>query len=369
MYRHRILNMLCETAEVLGPVYEYDHTKQIEALKVIFGEKEGRDNPYRLAEVMTTAQFPLLFGTVLSRRLMDQYELRRGAWKAYTYQDTTPDFRRVDRYRTTRPGTLFQRGEMGQAQETQITESVIQYGVSEFARTFSITWRVLVNDDLGAIDRVTGEMVDAALMFEDSFVSALYDNAVSQAAMVALGAQYAGTGRISEANLTVAVNAMRTRQDADGNPIMANGLWLIIPPEAEIATQRVLETALTLGSPNNDVNVVRRYIRGYYVDPYIATAAPVMPWYMIADPSSRFNTVTVARLAGWGDTPKLWLRASDRLPLSPSGAAGGADAWGGSWTSKAIEIEVEDIIGGWDSPVWGGVTNFQGLYYSDGTVA
>jgi len=361
--------MLCETSLALGEAYQYDSQPQIQALKTLFGADGSSQDSLRVSEALTTANFPLLFGTVLSRRLMDQYALVMGSWRDYTFADTTPDFRVVDRFRTTRPGTLLQRGEMGESEVTPITETVIQYGVSEFARTFEVSWRVLVNDDLGALNRVIGEMVDAAKTFEDSFVSALYDNATSQAAMIALGAQYAGTARISEAALETGVNAMRTRTDSDGNRIAPSGLYLVVPPESEIAVLRILESEKTPASDFNAPNVVRRYIQGYRIDPYIQTAPGAVPWYLFAAPSSQFNTVTVARLDSYGDGPQLYLRASDRLPLSPTGTVGAAQAWGGSWMSKAIEIEVEDIIGGWDDSTYVGITNPLGLYYSDGTVA
>ena len=364
--RHRILSMLCETAEAFGKSYQYDPQPQIQALKnLIFAE--NLDNMYQVSEAMTTANFPLLMGTVLDRALMKQYELRRSPWRSFVYNDSTPDFRLVDRFRTTRPGTLIQRGEMGESEVTHITESMLSYGVAEFARTFELNWRVLVNDDLGALNNLVSDMHEAALVFEDMFVNGLYDTAAVQAALVMLGAQYSGAGVLSEANLEIGVNAMRTRQDPVGNLIVPDGIWLIIPPELEFTAIRIMQTPQTLGTPNNDVNVVRRFVNGYIVDPYIATAPGAAPWYLIANPSARYNTITVTRLDGYGDTPKLWLRTSDRQPISAGGAVSPAAAWGGSWMSKAIEIEVEDIIGGWDDATWGGVTNFRGLYYSSGT--
>lgn len=364
--RHQILSMLCETAIAEGTIHEYDPQPQIAALKQLFMTPEEIPT-VKLQEVMTTANFPLLFATVLSRKLYDQYKLRPSGWKDWVHHDTTPDFRDVDRFRVTRVGTLYQRGEKGEAEATHIDEGMIHYGVSEFARQFDISWRVIVNDDLGFIRQTIAEMVNAAISFEDSFVSALYDNAVTQFWLTALGAGYAGTGRLTGANLAIGINAMRTRADPSGRPMNPPGIWLIIPPELELQTLTILNSTLMPGVATNDVNMVKTFIRGYKVDPYITTAAPNIPWYLVADESTNIYTVTVARLEGWGDAPKMWMRASDRLPMSPTGTLGPADAWMGSFDTKDIEFEVEDIIGGWDNALYVGVTDFRGIYYSNGT--
>jgi hypothetical protein len=364
--RHQILSMLCEVATTLGERDKYDALPQIAALKQLFTDPETIA-PSKLAETMTTANFPLLMATTLSRKLFDQYQTKKGSWKDYTYPDTAPDFRDVERYRTTRPGTLYQRGEKGESEATSITESMIHYGVAEFSRQFDISWRVIVNDDLGFIRKTISEMVDAAVMFEDSFVSALYDNAVTQASMIAVGALYGGTGRLTAANLAIAINAFRQRLDAVGNPIMPAAIWLVIPPELELQTLTIMGSTQLPGVATNDVNVLPRFIQGYRVDPYIATAAPNVPWYLFAAPSATYPTVAVCRLEGWGDTPKLWMKAGDRLPMTAAGGLGPADPWAGSFATKDLEFEVEDIIGGWDSATWVGVTDNQGLYYSSGT--
>jgi hypothetical protein len=313
-------------------------------------------------EAMTTAHFDVYFADAISRAFYKDYAYQQGAWLRYTYADTAPDFRDVDRFRMTEPGTMLLRREKAEMKATYIADSEVHYGVEEYARQFDVSWRAIMNDDLGKIRETPNRMANACRRFEDGFVSALYDNATTQAGMIALGAAYAGTGRLTAANLAIGLNAMRSRVDAGGNPIMINGVWLVIPPILEMQAQVILGSTLMSGVATNDLNVLPRFVRGYFVDPYIATAAPNVPWYLFADPSE-VPTVPVVRLTGWTG-PLTFMKRSNIEVLSGSAPAAFLL---GSFETGDIEYAVQTVIGGWDNATYVGVVDPNGLYYSSGT--
>ena len=105
-----------------------------------------------------------------------------------------------------------------------------------------------------------------------------------------------------------------------------------------------------------------QFTTNVYVDPYIATAAPNVPWYLFADPSE-IPTVTVARLEGMPG-PIVAKKASDIQRMF--GTAPAAFLMG-SFATGDIEYMVEDVVGGWDDAALVGVTDFRGIYYSSGT--
>lgn len=316
----------------------------------------------QLREVMTTAHFDAYFADAISRAFFKDYAYQRGSWRDYTYPDTAPDFRDVDRYRMTEPGTLLRRREKAPIKATHISDNVVNYGVEEFARQFDVSWRAIMNDDLGKIRETPTRMLSAVNRFEDGFVSALYDNAATQAGLVALGAAYAGTGRLTLANLAIALNAMKSRVDAGGNPIQINKVWLVIPSILEIQAAVIMQSVLAPGVATNDKNVITQFLAGYRVDPYIATAAPNVPWYLFADPSE-IPAVPVARLQGWAQ-PLVFQKASDIRVVS--GSAPGAFLMG-DFATGDIEFAVETVIGGWDDATFVGVVDPNGIYYSSGT--
>ena len=315
-----------------------------------------------LVETMTTSHFPLYFGQTLSRRFQMDYQYQRGQWPNYVYMDTTPDFRDVDRLRMTEPETLKRRREKAEAKPTYISESEISYGVEEFARQFDVSWQVFFNDDLGKIRETPDRMLRAALRFEDSFVSNLYDNATTQATLAGLGAPWSGTGRLTEPNLEIGVNAFAQRTDASSNRLQVGSLRLVVPPISVIKARKILEAVNVAGSADNDPNVVKDYISGVYVDPYMATSGADVPWYLFANPAE-IPAVTVARLQGAGE-PWVAMKRSD---IQMVAGMAPAQFLMGNFATGDIEWVVEDIIGGWDDASYGGVTDFRGIYYSSGT--
>ncbi|MFH1555988.1 MAG: Mu-like prophage major head subunit gpT family protein [Pseudomonadota bacterium] len=333
---------------------------RITALRELGRRGKRMDSPAEFREVMTTAHFTDYFGDAISRAFYADYEYSVGAWKAYTYADAAPDFRDVDRYRMSEPGTLTKRREKAQHAATYISDSAIHYGVEEYSREFDVSWRVIVNDDLGKIRETPQRMANAARRWLDAWVSALYDNATTQAALLALGAVYGGTGRLTAQNLAIGLNAMMQRVDANGNQMNINRVHLVIPKILQIQAADILQDLLSYGGAGS--NVLAQFVAGVHVDPYIAFAGANVPWYLFADPSE-VPTVTVVRMQGWPG-PITIMRESDIRVLSGSAPAAFTM---GDFATGNIWFAVEDIVGGWDDATYVGVTDFRGIYYSNGT--
>lgn len=314
----------------------------------------------QFTEVMTTAHFTHYFADALSRAFYKDYADFPQNWQKYTYAETAPDFRDIKRWRMSEPETLLLRGEKGPIRTTYLEEYELSYGVQEYARQFDVSWQAIQNDDLGEIRRTPQRMARAARLFEDSFVSALYDNATTQATLAALGAPWAGTGRLTLPNLAIGIAAMQSRTDLNGNPVFINRMYLVIPAILQVQAQTILRDLLQYGGAGS--NILGSFIAGVYVDPFITTAAPNVPWYLFADPAE-IPAVSVARLQGWSG-PVVSMRRSDIQVIM--GNAVQAFTMG-DFATGDIEFMVETIIGGWDSAALVGVTDPTGLYYSSGT--
>jgi hypothetical protein len=178
-----------------------------------------------------------------------------------------------------------------------------------------------------------------------------------------LGAPWAGTGRLTAANLAIGINAMATRTDAGGNVMNIKKFYLVIPPILKIQAAQILRDMISYGGPNS--NVLSAFIDATpVVDPYIATAAPNVPWYLVADPSE-IPAITVLRLQGY-QNPFTFQKKSDVEIVSGNAPAAFLM---GNFATGDIEYGVETIIGGWDDAALAGVTDFRGMYYSSGTTA
>jgi len=313
-----------------------------------------------LTETQTTQHFPNYFGDALSRAFYPDYNYDVGSWVNYTYADTAPDFRDVSRFRMSEPGTLYQRREKQQAAATHIAEVEINYGAEAYARQFDVSWQTLMNDDLGKIAETPMRMANAARRWLDEWVSALYDNATTQAALIALGAVYGGTGRLTAANLAIGLNAMMQRTDVSGNQMNINRVHLVVPKILQIQAADILQDVLQYGGAGG--NVLGQFVASVQVDPYIGFTVPNVPWYLFADPME-IPTVTVLRMQGWPG-PVVSRKLSDIEIISGSAPAAYRL---GDFATGNIEFTVQDIIGGWDDATYVGVTDFRGIYYSSGT--
>jgi hypothetical protein len=328
-------------------------------------ERDGTRMGTRLAETMTTAHFFDYFSAPISRMFLDQYQILAGTWQAYTTPDTAPDFRPVQRFRMSRPGGLKPRGEKQGAEAGEVHEDMIEYGVGEYAEQFDFSWQAFQNDDLGYFTQFPVEMAKAALWWKDEWVSALYDNPVTQATLAGLGPVFAGTGALTLANLTIAVGAMQSRVDPQGRPLSFRNLHLVIPPILQIQASDILADLIQYGGPGGNTMATFLPQSNVHVDPYITYTNPNVPWYLFAGPDSSVNTITVVSMTGWGGPVVYMDQPTIRIM---SGSAPDAFLMGDSRTGDIV-FHVNDIVGGWDDPALVGVTNPLGIYYSDGTTA
>jgi len=318
--------------------------------------------PTQFQEVMTTAHFSYYFADALSREFLADYNYKMGSWPAYVFTDRAPDFRDVKRFRMSEPNTLYRRGEKGEAEADYIDDSEIEYGVYEWSRQMDFSWRTILNDDLAKIRETPARMANAASRWLNGYVSALYDNATTQATLAALGAPWAGTGRLTAANLAIGINAMMQRTDAQNNPIEWSRIHLVIPPILQIQAASILQDLLNYGGAGG--NVLGQFLSGsdVHTDPYITTAGANIPWYLFADVSEA-RAVTLVRLQGV-DGPAVMKKTGDIQMLTGSMPPA---MLMGSFATGDIEFMVEDIVGAWDDASYVGVTDFRAMYYSSGT--
>jgi len=320
----------------------------------------------QLAEALVVADFPLYFARTLSRRVLDRYAYQTGSWKDYSIADTLPDYTQGDRFRFGETERLERRREKEEARATSFDEHDVHIAVEDYAKQLDFSRRILINDDLGAFDNFTQRLGDSARRFEDWFVSALYDNALTQATMVALGVTYAGVGRLTTANLAIGINAFLQRVDGGGNPIAVSPKYLVIPPILSLTANQILQSEKIAELATNGINPIRNSLQ-VRTDPYMAFAGANIPWYLFAAPTDIY-TFPVVRLSGVPG-PQLYAKAPDKLPMAVGGGLGAADWRLGSFLTGDIEIEIETTIGCRIDSLGAlvGITDVNGFYYSSGT--
>lgn len=324
----------------------------------------------RFAEVLTTVDFPYYFARTINRAVEARYQYMKGNWRDYCLQLLMTDYTTAERYRMSEFDRPVLRRVKDEARPGYIYEGRTQYGIADYAKQIDFERRILINDDLGAFDEIATLMADSTSRFLDWFVSALYDNVLTQAAMTALGVNYAGTGRLTTANLGIAWNAFAQRLDGRNNPLNIRPTYLVIPPQLELTANQILQSERIAELATNGINPMRGRLQ-VKIDPYIAVApaAPAnIPWYLFASPSA----IPTVRYTKWTGRPNdfyLFAKAPDKVPMSTGGALGTANWRDGSFLTGDIEMSVETTIGSRSDDLAGlvGVSDAQGLWYSSGT--
>jgi len=330
--------------------------------------------PERLGEVMISADFTYAIQEFVQREMWGPYNAKRFAFEPLVKPDTLPNFMQVTRYQNR--GSLDDLeyvGEKGEARAGSVDDAVKrQYRVYKWEKQFEFSMETLVNDDIGYLTDQARNMGQAARRTLEKYVSRMYTNATTIARLVLLGALYSTTGRLTSARISTARMAFNQRVDADAQPISATMTYLVYHPGLVDQVRTIRQSQLVPELATNAVNVVAGDFTPIE-DPYIAGAAPNLPWYAFTDwQTSGIVPFVLARRQGV-PAPMILRKKSDMESVATMlGAGADVAPIMGDFATGNVVIKVHDEWGTYiDTTV--GVTNegnmfdANGCFYSSGT--
>lgn len=312
----------------------------------------------RFQEVLTSSGFNTYMTDALSRSFYDQYATVGGTWRNYTTPDGTPDMRDVTRYRRVDSHHMQRRRATGSRRQASLDIEKETYHVNEYSESFELAWETILNDDLNELLKLPTAMANVAAEFEDSYVSSLYNNALSQAHLISLGASYAGSTPLDKASLSAALTAMTSRRTSGGALIRVGSIRLVIGQGLVITAADIMENILAGTAESNQL---KKWVSGVDVDPYMVAVGGNEPWYLFSDPNV-ITSVPVLRLSG---TNRPYVFTQESQVRIVSGSAPAALTMG-SYESGIISYSVGTIIGGNDHATKGGLIDPNGIYYNSG---
>jgi len=331
-------------------------------------EQGIRPNWY-LREVLTTSDFPMLFGDVLDRRLLAAYRRAPATWRDYIKTDTVRDFRQVKRFDiNTGSRVLDPVAEKGEYTPIVNNEGEYDYTVGKYGNQKDYSWEAIVNDDLGALKRAPDELATLAANTEAWFATSMFANAAAWASAFGVAA-YTGTARLGVAALQLGITTMQTRTDPGGAPINARPIWLVVPPNLEFQARAILEsieldwegaTVAPLGGnafAYGTKNVIRGYLKLRVNDwlPIVGNNG-TEAWYLFTD-YNNIQAMEVGFLRGH-ETPEVRMKSSDSVLLG----GGPVSPMEGTFLDDDVVYRVRHIIGGTRM-------DWRGAYASNGTAA
>ncbi|MEY8143022.1 ATP-dependent Clp protease proteolytic subunit [Falsihalocynthiibacter sp. CO-5D18] len=215
------------------------------------------------------SDFSYLTAQVMNRLLRSQYDLAAHTWRQLSRQRSASDFRSLYSVSMGTDLALKPVGENGEYKSGTITDEASGLKVTKYGRDINLTFEAIINDDMGAFDRLPGEFARNASNLEASIMWELIRSNAVMADTIALfhadHGNLAGAAAISAASVGAGRKAM-FEQRAPGSTDKDDFVQVIpdllfVPPALEITALQF--TAPITAAKNADSN------------PYSSTVTPV----------------------------------------------------------------------------------------------
>jgi hypothetical protein len=247
----------------------------------------------------STSDFANVLANVINKRLRNAYEIAPQNWKKIGRQSNNPDFKQKSVVQLSSAPIFKQVAEGAEFSYGGLTDGAEKYALATYGRIIAVTRQTLINDDLGAFDRLPMMLGRQAAELEaKTFWAILTANAAMSDTVALFHANHGNLGSASavvEAGLTEAKKLMRkqkslTAKAADAEPLNLTPRYLIVSPDKEIEAAKMLTAVLA--TQTSTVNVFAGTL-----ELIVEARITGNTWYLSADPAL-IDTIEYAYLEG-----------------------------------------------------------------------
>jgi hypothetical protein len=320
-------------------------------------------------EAMTTSDFQLLFGDILDRQILANYQQMPVVWDSVARRGRVRDFRTVRRF--TLDGGEAILSDVKQQSEypaASLTDGKYEYAVTKKGRRIPLSWETLINDDLDAFGDIPRRLGNAARRSEERFWTTLFAASTGPNATFFSSANknliHSGTYANLTNNPDLAVDGLQQafqvlgmQVDADSAPIYVDGTVLVVPPALEVVARNILNATEILSAVGSSgtasdagrtdqlrVNNWMANRTKLVVDPWlpiIDTTSGNTAWYLFADPGVGRPSMEVGFLIGH-ETPELFQKTPNAVRVG----GGPVDPTDGDFETDSVEWKLRHVYGG-----------------------
>lgn len=298
----------------------------------------GLENTRSASGAMSTSDFPILLGNAISRTLQREYAAAPQTFDPWISRGTLSDFRKSQRARISELLSDFAKvQENGEYTYNSVSENSEYIQLAKYGTVISITWEALVNDDLGAFNRLpTAAARKSKNLQADLVYGVLLDNKKMNDGQNLFSAAHGNMGtaaKVGVDSLSQGRKAMRTQKAFGESKAQMNlrPKFIIVGPELETEVEQFL-SGLYLPTKQGDINVFQNRLT-----PIVESRITDRSWYLIADPAE-VDTVELDFLAG---EPELFTE----------------ERW--AFDRDAYEIKNRTVVGA-------AAPDYRGVYYNKG---
>lgn len=244
---------------------------------------------------LSSSDFPLILGNVAEKMLMNAYGLLQKTFEPFVTPGTLRDYKPAYRYQVGDAPSLLEIKEGGEYKKGSFGEKAESMSLADYGRKLVFTRQMMINDDLGAFQRVIGNFGSSASRLESQLVYAILTGNPNMADGVALfhanHGNLAGATAITEAGLTAAEILLMNQKSLDNADYLnLVGKFLICGTAKKVEAQKML--ASVLSAKSSDVNPFQNAYT-LIVDPRVSGTK----WFLATDPNA-LACIELARLEG-----------------------------------------------------------------------
>lgn len=313
---------------------------------------------FTFREGMTRSDFPLLTGDVLDRMALARYREFPAGWRRYMkVNNNLRDFRTVRRIAANGlEGQWNRQDEQQEVDYAALSETGYTYAPAKYAKAAKLSFEALMNDDLDQFTSIPDRLGRGGARTVSKFATGLYvDASGPHASLYTAGNANKVTSNpvLTITALGTAWNILRSMVDADGEPIMVEQAFLVVPPALEVTARNILNAVqiwsttvqgAASGQQINYENWIGTTLT-LVVDPYIPIVASSAngntSWFIFADPAVSRPAVEVGFLAGFNE-PQLYQKMSNTMRVG----SGSPDEMAGDFSTMSTEYKGVIAFGG-----------------------
>lgn len=311
----------------------------------------GRPARMSVNEVMSTSDFPLLFGDFLNRSLAVRYQLAPTVWPQFAARQTVRDFRPskiIDFFGA--GGVLSAVPQLSPYPERAFSESEFETTLGKYGDRLAWAWENQINDDLGAFSRAPAALATGARFTEDYLATSV---------LVGAGGVNSGfyaspdNKPLTAANLEAAYQEIANVVDGDGNPIDIGVPVLLVPMGLALTANNIIHTTefrpqtgsgagqVTSIVAGNGLSVTPTVVVNRWLTAINKAGTAATTWFLLPDPNGPRPAVYETFLQGY-ETPDIRVKADAGMALG----GGQIDPAEGSFERDDVQYRIRHVAGG-----------------------
>jgi len=257
-----------------------------------------------LAAGFSTASLSGILSNVANKSIMEAFMVVEDGWRQICGIAPVSDFKTHAKYALTGDFEFKQVGPDGELKHDTVDEEEYTNKANTYGRMFAITRKMIINDDLGALNQVPRRIGrGAALALNKAFWTEFMDNS---AFFAAGNSNYAsGTGSaLTIAGLTAAELLFLNQTDPDGNPLGLSPAILLVPNALNVTASNLMNSTEVRDTTSSTKYMTQNphagkfsIVRSSYLSNSAYTGHSTTAWYLLANPAD-MATIEVVFLNG-----------------------------------------------------------------------